>query len=353
LSATLVLVRAIHFAAALLLTGVFAFRLFVGDPAFRNADAAGAGADEGAFIGALTRIAWAALVLTLLSGALWLVLQASIMSGRPLPVVLDSNIMPTVMLRTQAGRDWIVRSGLLLLLGITLTRMSQRLSGSSRGPVVIALALAAGSAAALVWAGHGGAATGARGAVEEAADAVHLLAAGAWLGGLVPLALLLGAARRAGDELWLAVAQNGATRFSTLGLLSIGSLLATGIVNSFFLVGDLGGLLSTEYGHCLLLKLCLFVATVGVAGVNRIRLIPRLFPASPEVRFEPAWRAIRQLQRNTLVEASLGLLILCVVGALGTLSPAAHRHLHLGFQRVVDQTHTSSLRPARNSDHLS
>ena len=80
----LVLVRAIHFAAALLLTGVFTFRLFVGDPAFRNADAAGAGVDESAFIGALTRIAWAALVLTLLSGALWLVLQASIMSGRPL-----------------------------------------------------------------------------------------------------------------------------------------------------------------------------------------------------------------------------------------------------------------------------
>ena len=88
--------------------------------------------------------------------------------------------------------------------------MPQRLPGSSRGPVVIALALgAAASVAALVWAGHGGAATGTRGVVEAAADAVHLLAAGAWLGGLVPLALLLAAARRAGDELWLAVAQNG------------------------------------------------------------------------------------------------------------------------------------------------
>jgi putative copper resistance protein D len=351
-SAPLVLVRAIHFAAALLLTGVFTFRLFVGDPAFRNADAARAGVDESTFIGALTRVAWVALVLTLLSGALWLVLQASIMSGRPLSVVLDSNIVPTVMLRTQAGRDWLVRSGLLILLGITLARMPQRRPSSSRGPVVIALALAAGSVAALVWAGHGGAATGTRGMVEAAADAVHLLAAGAWLGGLVPLALLLAAARRAGDELWLAVAQNGAIRFSTLGLLSIASLLATGIVNSWFLVGDLGGLLSTEYGQCLLLKLGLFVVTVGVAGVNRIRLVPR-FVSAPEVRFERAWKVMRQLQRNTLIEVSLGLLILCIVGALGTLPPSAHRHLHLGYQRVVDQTHASSLRPARNSDHSS
>ncbi|HTF36213.1 MAG TPA: CopD family protein, partial [Myxococcota bacterium] len=178
-------------------------------------------------------------------------------------------------------------------------------------------------------------------------------AAGAWLGGLVPLALLLAAARRAGNELWLAVAQSTATRFSTLGLLSVASLLATGIVNSWFLVGDLTGLLGTEYGRCLLLKLGLFVATVGVAGVNRIRLIPRFVPAPPEVRFEPAWKAIRQLQRNTLIEVSLGLLILCVVGALGTLPPAAHRHLHLGYQGVVDQTDASSLRPAKNSDHFS
>jgi len=352
-SAPLVLVRAIHFAAALLLTGVFAFRLFVGDPAFRNADAAGTGVDGSIFIGALTRIAWAALVLTLVSGALWLVLQASIMSGRPLSVVLDSNIVPTVMLRTQAGRDWLVRSGLLILLGINLTRMPQRRPSSSRGPIVIALTLAAGSVAALVWAGHGGAATGTRGVVEAAADAVHLLAAGAWLGGLVPLALLLGAARRAGDEPWLAVARNGATRFSTLGLLSIASLLATGIVNSWFLVGDFAGLLSTEYGQCLLLKLGLFVATVGVAGVNRIRLIPRLFPSSPKVHFEPAWRVIRQLQRNALIEVGLGLLILCVVGALGTLPPAAHHHLHLGYQRVVDRADAFSLRPPKNSDHLS
>jgi len=136
-------------------------------------------------------------------------------------------------------------------------------------------------------------------------------------------------------------------------LLSIASLLATGIVNSWFLVGDLAGLSSTDYGRCLLLKLCLFVATVCVAGVNRIRLIPRLFPASPKVRFDPTWRAIRQLQRNTLIEVGLGLLILCVVGALGTLPPAAHRHLHLGYQGVVDQTDASLLRPAKNSDHSS
>ena len=50
--------------------------------------------------------------------------------------------------------------------------------------------------ASLAWAGHGGATPGRPGDLHLAADMLHLLAAGAWLGTLIPLALLLAETRR-------------------------------------------------------------------------------------------------------------------------------------------------------------
>jgi copper resistance protein D len=325
-NAPLIVTRWLHFAAALALTGVFSFRLLVGDPAFRKAASEGIAVDDSALTRALTQIAFAALLISLLSGTLWLLLQASVMSSQPISEVLHRGIISVVVLRTQAGHDWLVRSGLLALLAIALMLLRDRLRG--RVPVVVALALAAAGLAALVWAGHAGAARGTRGAVQQTADAVHLLAAGFWLGGLVPLALLLATARRAGDERWLVVAGHAATRFSTLGVLSVASLLATGIVNSWFLVGDFAGLLNTDYGQYLLLKLGLFVVTIGVASVNHICLVPRLSSARATLGSDPAWKTIHELQRNTAIEVGLGVLILGVVGLLGTLPPAAHPHVH-------------------------
>jgi copper resistance protein D len=338
-NAPLILMRWIHFVAAAALVGVLSFRLFVGDPAFREAARAGYGVDHSTLTGRFTRLAVAALCLTFLSGMLWLLLQGSVMSGRPISWVLHNGVMSRVVLRTQAGHDWLGRTGLLALLAIVLVLMRKGLRGRSRIPIVIALVLAAAELSALVWAGHAGAARGARGAVEAMADAVHLLAAGIWLGGLLPLALFLAAARRAGSERWLAVAGTAATRFSTLGVLSVASLLATGIANSWFLVGDLAGLLSTDYGRCLLLKLGLFAVTIGVASVNRIRLVPRLSSAPATLGSDRAWKTIRELQRNTAIEVSLGVLILGVVGVLGTLPPAAHPHVHLGSRGTVDQSY--------------
>ncbi len=327
-SVSLVVVRWVHFAAALTLVGVFSFRLFVGDPAFRQAAGAGCSVDHHALTRRLTRIAFAALLLTLVSGTLWLLLQASGMSGQPISVALHREVVQTVVLRTQVGHDWLVRTGLLTLLAIVLVLMRKR--GRSRAPLVIALALSAAELSALVWAGHAGAARGGRGAMQQTSDAIHLVAAGIWLGGLVPLALLLATAQGAGDEGWLVVARNAASRFSTLGVLSIASLLATGIVNSWLLVGDLTGLLDTDYGRCLLLKLGLFLATVGVASVSRIRLVPRLSSAPARLGLDAAWKTVRELQRNIAIEVGLGVLILGIVGVLGTLPPAAHPHVHVG-----------------------
>jgi putative copper resistance protein D len=333
----LLFLRWLHFVAAVSLLGVFSFQCFIGAPAWREAARAGSGVDPGAFAAQLRWIGVAALGLTFFSATGWLFLQASVMSGESLAAVLHSGVAATVLLRTQVGHVWLGRVLLLTLLALVLLSWT-RPKRSSRVSLSLALVLASAQLLGLVWAGHAGAARGLRGAVEQTADAIHLLAAGIWLGGLVPLALLLGAAGRADDRGWLVVAQTASTRFSRLGLLCVLSLLPTGIVNSWFLVGDLGALWRTDYGRCLLLKLALFGVALGIAALNRLRLVPRVSSFAVTAGVNPARRTIQALQRNTAIEVGLGFLILGVVGLLGTLPPAAQVHRHLGFTETRDQS---------------
>ena len=105
-------------------------------------------------------------------------------------------------------------------------------------------------------------------------------------------------------------------RFSWLGIACVAALLASGIVNSWNLLGGPRDLVTTDYGRLVLLKIGLFVAMVGIAAANRFHFTPQL----------PAPGALRALQRNSLAETGLGLCVLLFVGALGTLSPSGHAH---------------------------
>jgi uncharacterized membrane protein len=118
------------------------------------------------------------------------------------------------------------------------------------------------------------------------------------------------------------MAQTATLRFSTLGILSVGTLLATGIVNSWYLVGSITALTGTPYGRLLSIKIVLFLAMVAIAAVNRLRLTPRL------LRTETAAVARHQLRRNAAIETLFGVLILIIVAVMGTEPPASHAHHH-------------------------
>jgi mono/diheme cytochrome c family protein/uncharacterized membrane protein len=146
---------------------------------------------------------------------------------------------------------------------------------------------------------------------------------GTWLGGLVVLAVLFGNARRQPDNAWLVILREATQRFSLIGEVCVAILLATGIVNAWYLVGTIPALLGTPYGHLLLIKVALFGIMVALAAKNRFRWMPRLGDAG---RSKPASAAlaIRSLRRNALVEAALGLAILVIVSSFGTMPPALH-----------------------------
>jgi len=150
---------------------------------------------------------------------------------------------------------------------------------------------------------------------------LHLIAAAAWLGGLVSLALLLAAARRHQAVAWASLARDAARRFSTLGIIIVGVLLVTGIINAWILVGSVHAVLVTEYGQLLLLKIVVFAIMLVFAAVNRFWLTPQLaFSSEHGAQIE----ALRQLTRNSQIEIALGFSIFAIVGVLGTLHPAIH-----------------------------
>ncbi len=305
--AALILIRALHFAALISLLGSLAFRLLVAEPAL--AMAGSVLTDGERMRRSLRRIAWSSLIVAVLSGAAWLLLEAESMSGLSLPQALSGDILGKVLLETRFGQDGIARLALAIALALLLLVRRSRLADG------LALVTAAGMLCGLAWISRAGATHGSEIVFRLGADALHLLAAGIWLGGMLPLARLLALAFR--ETSWLEVARVATRRFVWLGVASIGVLLASGVANARFLVGGVPSLLGTPYGQVLLLKLLLFAVMAMLAAVTRQRLLPALvFSATP-------FRALRELQWDAVIQALLGLAILMLVGVLGAIPPAA------------------------------
>jgi len=229
------------------------------------------------------------------------------MSGLPLEDALTADVLMTVIDETQFGEVMIVRAGFAICIAACLAY--DRATIAQWLGLMAALALVA----SLAWTGHAGATVGAMGYLHLAADALHLTAAAAWLGGLVPLILLLAATRRNNA---IPLACDAVGRFSTLGIISVMTLILSGLINSAILVGSFRALITTSYGQLLLLKLALFTAMLALAAVNRLLLTPRLARHGDG--------ALHGLTRNSSIELALGLAIFAIVGLLGTLHPAVH-----------------------------
>jgi mono/diheme cytochrome c family protein len=136
------------------------------------------------------------------------------------------------------------------------------------------------------------------------------LAAGVWLGGLPPLWIVV--ARAPADVAWRA-----ARRFSPVGILCVGVLLATAIYQGWVLLGGIPGLFGTAYGWVALVKISLFGVLGILAARNRFRHTPGLQGAS-------AIAARRMLGRNIAWETAAGVVISLAAGVLTELPPAMH-----------------------------
>jgi copper transport protein len=134
---------------------------------------------------------------------------------------------------------------------------------------------------------------------------LHLLAVGAWIGGLVWL--LAGLRGRERPE---QVAS--AVRFSKLAAPVLGLVAVTGLSRALHLAGGWKGLLDSSYGRFLDVKVLLFLVLVALGALNRFRIVPALAGGA---------RRLAGLRRNLRGEVALAACILAITAVLSQLPP--------------------------------
>jgi copper resistance protein D len=308
----LILVRAAHFTATALAAGTASFVVLAAEPSFR---VAGAGVEGTTFQKSARWLVWSGLAAAIGTGIIWLMWLASDIYGTSLVNVCLHGGAWSVLTETRFGLVCIARLALAALLGVLM------LWPAGRWLQLIVAGVLIGS---LGFIGHAGATPSTAGEIHLASDVLHLLAAAAWVGALSALALLLHQMRREKNDRAGIVTRTAARRFSTAGIASVATLIATGLVNSWNLLSGPRDLIATEYGQILSLKLGLFAAMLGIAAVNRYGLTPRLAATS----------AMRALERNSLAEVGLGICVFLFVGALGTMAPPVHDHVHIPTEQI-------------------
>jgi putative copper resistance protein D len=130
-------------------------------------------------------------------------------------------------------------------------------------------------------------------------DALHLATGGFWIGGL---AALLQLHRRKEPNMLLAL-----SLFSEWAMVAVLLLVMTGLINgASILLGD-PGRPSAVYLAVLGAKLALVAVMLGLAGMNRFRLMPQGLD--------------RAIARNAAWELGAGIIVVLLAGALGQLQP--------------------------------
>lgn len=314
------LARFVHIAAAVFLAGSFVFIGFVARPAWRLAGVA-AGVMESQALAVHRRVAlWStvAVMLSALTG-LWLQALAVSASADAQAGVAVGGILP-LLAHTLYGNVWLLRMALALAMLVLLLHGLRSGQGARDGGRA-GLLLGAALLGSVGLAGHAAAGEGVEFLLHSLADIFHLLAAGAWLGALPPLFLAL--RTYTGSDAQAPVVREITHRFSMLGLACVSTLLVTGAINTWILVGGVPQLLGTAYGHLLLLKLSLLLPMLCIAAVNLMKINPQIM-AEPQARTGTLAGHAAMLSRNALIEALLGLAILAIVGYLGSTPPARH-----------------------------
>jgi putative copper resistance protein D len=244
----------------------------------------------------------------LLTGILWLAFTTASMSG-DLRAAIDTTAWLTVMQTTGFGHLWILRLALASVAVAVAVAVAAAGLGEIHRSDVVLLLVAGAMLATLAGTGHTQDEDGVRALIHIVVDACHLLAAGAWLGGLIMLGVVLNTSLPKINVIL--------RRFSSMGYIAVAVLLTTGLVNTWFLVGSVSSLTTTGYGQLLILKLCVFIGMSILAAANRFWLVPTLIDHDRNSSL-----SVMRLRRNVLGEQVLGALVLLIVSILGTIEPA-------------------------------
>ena len=302
-----VLARWLDFVALIVLIGAAAFTLLVLPRVGVQNDA-----DQVAdFDGRATR---RAATLGLIAGVVFLI--ASVWRLGAEHAVIGGNLSMGTLLRSFWGRVWIAQFvvAVIVCVAFALARASRRGSGAWLATAIAVLVLAATPALS----GHAIAAPGNR-VVSVALDAIHVVAAGGWLGGLVVLALVgVPAALSVGGDSsngGLSLVARLVNAFSPLALVFAGFVVASGVIAAWMRVGSFAALFHSAYGTVLLIKLGLVVLVLAGGAFNWLRMRGALAHRTT------GQSAVGSFRRSAWLELTAGALVIAATAVLVATQP--------------------------------
>jgi len=136
-------------------------------------------------------------------------------------------------------------------------------------------------------------------AAETLVRSLHLMGAAVWVGGMVMLALAVGAARKTVSEHErIALFRSLGRRFLVAGGIAMAVLIATGIDMASDRLAAFGDLFDTDYGKRLAEKLALVVVVIGLTLFHSLVQGPRLSRLREEALDRPDDAELAQLIRR-------------------------------------------------------
>jgi copper resistance protein D len=248
------------------------------------------------------RLALAASLVALVTAIAWLAIESASMAD-DWSAAVDPGQIVAVLTDTAFGHAWAAHLALAAALVAVVVF----------GPRDRWAATAVASAALLAslgLVGHAAMQSGAEGVLHRANHAVHLVAAGAWIGGLVPFVMCLRAYER--DDL-RKDAVRAMAGFSFWGQLIVAAIVLTGVVNIALTSHRAPIPPTTPYRALLVAKLIIVSIMILLALFNRFVLAPRLKTSA---------NALTTLRATSAAEVGLGCVVIALVSAFALLDPA-------------------------------
>ena len=287
----LALCRFAHFLAAMLAFGMSAYLWLYAPERLRLA-----------LSPVVRRLALIASLGALITAVAWLALESASMAD-DWSAAIGPEAIGAVLTDTAFGHAWAAH--LILAAALVLVVIFE-----PRARWVATAVASAALLASLGLVGHAAMQTGAEGVLHRMNHAVHLLTAGAWIGGLVPFAMCLSAYRR--DDL-RKDAVRAMMSFSFWGQFIVAAIVLSGAVNIALTSGRAPIPPTTPYRALLVAKIIIVGIMIALAIVNRYVLAPRLKSSAT---------ALAALRLTSAAEVALGCVVIALVSVFALLDPA-------------------------------
>jgi copper resistance protein D len=302
----LVIARWIHFASVVVVFGSSFFWLYMGSERF----SAGPGGLPRA-LRATTILLRIAAPVAAISGIAWLACIL-INIARDFHSVVDPEDLRLFFFETPFGTVSIVRLG-LLTIGVVIAFLPWHVRWRFAAFVPVGALLLITQA----WFGHSAEGVGLYRASMIAVYGIHTIAAAAWVGGLPALLFALVEQRRFSPYEARDCTLDVCSRFSSMAMIAVALVVASGIANAGFRVaGSFGKLFDSGYGDVLLKKIALVAAMLALAYFNRFIATPRLRAASLKRMTQITW-----LRYSVAFDVVLGAFVLGASAILGITMP--------------------------------